>query len=282
MALGLCAVGCKNGPFARRDNIPAGYTPNADQLIAHLNQNAKVVQSVECDRLDITVSQGLKPSVGIDGLLAYQKPRSFRLQAHAMSQTRADVGSNEREFWFWLKDNNPPALFHCSYEDFPQCKNLAIPMHPDWMAEALCVTEFGPANQYQHRTVGNAMELTMQTTTPQGQPVSKTTLVALTGPNNGRIIGMKLRTKDGKEIWSADVGEYQNVNGAWIPKQVTVKSPADRMEMKFRLNACRVNNIVAGRNPELFRKPSGYQEVDLARGPNATPSSVTRVRGASQ
>jgi hypothetical protein len=280
----LVAAGCATGPFARNQAIqpPPLQTPRGEQIVAHLNQNARVVHSLEFDRVSIQAKRGLQ-SVMVDGMLAYQKPRNFRLMAEAVGTTQADVGSNDEEFWFMFKDGGG-ALYRCAHEDLPRVRSLAVPLHPDWVAEALCVQDFGPADQYQVRTTGQQLQLIGQTAGPQGQSLQRITTVALAGPNRGRIVGLQVRTAQGAEIWSADITEYhQNANGYLVPRKITLRCPAEKMEVQFKLDGLRINGLVAQSNPNTFRRPGGYEVIDLARGSNApaSPQSIQRTRGSS-
>jgi hypothetical protein len=283
LAVSLLSSGCKmlsrdNDPLPRAAN---GQPPTAEQLVAHLNQNARTIQSVEFYSVSIDAKQGLT-SFGVDGDLAYQKPRNFRMQAHALGSTEADVGSNDKEFWFWFKRSEPPVLAHCSYEDFPQCRSLSLPIHPDWIAEALCVNDLGAASQYQMRQAGSVLELHSQITTPQGQQLEKIIKVAYTGKNAGRIIGYQLKTPQGQDIWTAEIKEYQNVAGYVVPYHVLLKCvmDKDKMQLDFTLNKPRINQVTAG-SAATFARPTGYREFDLARGPNST-QSLQRVSGATR
>jgi hypothetical protein len=214
-------------------------------------------------------------------MLHYQKPKNFRLVAEALSSTQADIGSNENEFWFWFKQDNQP-LYRCSYEDLPRVRNLQLPIHPDWVAEGLCLQELGRADEYQMRQVGQTLELTSQATSPQGQPMQKVTVVAMSGPNTGKIIRHQLRSLQGQEVWSAEIREYHNpqrAGGHVVPRKVTLRSSAEKMEIDFTLEGPRVNMLQVGRAGDLFAVPRGYQVIDLARGPAGAPSSLQRVRG---
>lgn len=280
----LASAGCASGPFSRgpATSMPPPMTavPRTDQLIAHLNQNAQGVQSVQYTDVRVQAKQGLK-SFGVNAMLHYQKPKNFRLVAEALSSTQADIGSNENEFWFWFKQDNQP-LYRCSYEDLPRVRNLQLPIHPDWVAEGLCLQELGRADEYQMRQVGQTLELTSQATSPQGQPMQKVTVVAMSGPNTGKIIRHQLRSLQGQEVWSAEIREYHNpqrAGGHVVPRKVTLRSSAEKMEIDFTLEGPRVNMLQVGRAGDLFAVPRGYQVIDLARGPAGAPSSLQRVRG---
>lgn len=278
----LITAGCASGPFSRpssRNVATPNVTPRAETVVAYLNKECQSIQSVEFSKVSIQAKQGLQ-TFGVDGMMAYQKPRNFRLQAQALSRTFADVGSNEQEFWFWFNEGER-IQYHCAHDELGQARGLALPIHPDWVAEALCLQEFGPADQYQMRNGNGKLELVSSTTGPQGQKLQKITTVATSGPNGGRVIGHQLRTAEGNEVWSADITEYQNAGGYTLPRKITLRCPSQKMEMAFKLDGCTVNK--AG-NAVTFRRPTGYQEIDLARGPGpkGTPQSIQRVRGTSQ
>ncbi len=276
-------LGCASGPFARPGNgrMPApAAVPRAEQVVAHLNQQCQGIQSLEFDRVSIQAKQGVQ-TFGVNGMMAYQKPRNFRLMASALNTTYADVGSNDREFWFWFNEGDK-LQYYCAHEELPQARGLALPIHPDWVAEALCIQELDPADQYQVRIANQRLELVSETTGPQGQKLQRITTVALSGPNGGRIIGHQLRSMDGAEIWSADVTEYQNAAGYTIPRKITLRCPSQRLEMQFKLDGARVNSLVP--TPQTFARPNNYQAVNLARvnppsPPAGSPQSIQRVRG---
>jgi hypothetical protein len=285
LLVSLSTIGCATGPF-QRNTPPPGPAMTAarpEQIVAYLNQNAQSVQSVQFTDARIQAKQGVK-SFGIGAMVHYQKPRSFRLTAEALGSSQADIGSNDREFWFWLKQESP-TLYRCSYDDLPRLRNMPLPIQPDWIGEGLCLQEFVPANSYQLRTTGEGIELLAQATSPQGQPLQKVTTIAGGGTNRGRIVRHQLRTPQGQEIWSAEIKEYhhpQRTGGYVIPRKVTIRSSAEKMEIDFTLEGPRVNSIQPAQARELFAVPPIKPEVDLARGPaNGSPSAIQRVRGAS-
>lgn len=299
----LAATGCSNGigsryyhPKVEQPELPAATgAPSAQQVVGHLNQQASLVRSLEAQDLTITVNEGGLNNYSARGWLFYQKPRNFRLQAEALRSTEADIGSNDQEFWFWFKRNRPPALFHCAYNEFPKVKNLNLPVHPDWVAEALGVQELNPNETYQLRPLGQGgYELVSQVSSPQGQTLYKSIQMATSGPMAGKIVRQRLvepvRMPQGKttwqEVWVAEVGEYQNVAGYFVPRRVTLKCPKEKLTLDLKMDGCQVNptSLTAGGNAgNTFVRPAGmYEEVDLAR--YAEPqggASLTRARGQS-
>ncbi|MER3442533.1 MAG: hypothetical protein C4296_14375 [Gemmataceae bacterium] len=287
LAPGCClaaalVAGCASGPLARQTPTPSERL-SPQQVVHYLNANNQAVRSLECQRVSITVRQGVQ-TFSLNGMLAYEKPRNFRLLATAAGSTQADLGSNDQEFWFWLKRADPPALYYCSYEDLPRCHSLRIPLHPDWVAEALCLQEFLPPEHYRSSQKDDALFLLTAATTPQGQPLQKWIVVAMSGPSRGRIRSLHLRANTGRDLWSAHIEEYQNVGAVFIPRKVTIACPEEKLELRLKLDGCRLNGLVAGQyNPTLFQRPRlpGVQDVDLARLEPPPPAAIQRVRGAA-
>lgn len=272
--------------FTARGNTEAAArivaVPTAEEAISHLNQNARSIQSIEADRLSIRVHQGeglTRQSFTVSGNLQYMKPKQFRLLADALGTTQADIGSNEQEFWFWFKRNDPPALYHCSYQDFAHAREIRLPVHPDWIAEAMCAQELPREHAYAAKRSGNLLELTTNTTTPQGEMFQKTIQVALSGPNQGRIVGFRLRNAQGQDVWVADIHEYQDLRdtgGHVVPRKMTLRSPLEKLDLDLKIDGCQVNSLKAA-NQEFFKRPNMPQEINLAHAVQlAHPQARTR------
>lgn len=276
---GMTAValaGCANGPgryyFPRpaQSRLPAtpSALPSAEQVVAHLNQNTQSIQALEVQDVSIDVNQGGLQEWRVYGMLFFQKPRNFRLTAEALRQSEADFGSNEREFWYWLKRSDPPALFHCSYEDLPRLRTFPLPFHPDWIADALALNDLDPAAPYQVVRHGpHALALVTPTATPQGEPLHKIIVVATAGPNAGRVVSQRLRTLNGQDVWYVEIEDYQNLHGHFVPRRMRLRAPQEKLELRLKLDRASVNPpaMLNGQVGNCFTRPSSLQEVDLAK-----------------
>ena len=77
---------------------------------------------------------------------AYQRPCFFRLRADTgFTGQEVDLGSNAQLFWFWVKRNEPPAVYYCRHDQFAtsQARQM-IPIEPNWLIEALGTMEIDP------------------------------------------------------------------------------------------------------------------------------------------
>ena len=114
--------------------------PTPPDLVAYLNHNAQLVQSIKCTQLEIQAKQG-NDSIGLQGTLFCEKPRDFRLRGTVAGQPAVDIGSNNQEFWFWIsqaKDDDGVARVHyCSYADMAAGRaRMPFPFQPDMITAA--------------------------------------------------------------------------------------------------------------------------------------------------
>jgi len=294
IALGLGAVllvaGCNTFPITKGSGqqtarVPA-ETPSKESLIAYLNDNASRVQSFRCNSLDLDARSGLQ-SVGLRGKVVCQKPRNFRMGADVLGKQEVDMGSNDQEFWFWIAKNDPPYLYHCSYDDLNRGNiRLRFPFQPDWIMEAMGLSECGPPENYQLKVTQTSLELVEQTRSPAGQVVRKVTVFSR-APAVGtqpQVTAHILQDASGKEICSAQVTEVQidRTTGAILPRRVRLLWPEEKMELKMKLDDVVVNDqSIASGASRLFTRPNlaNVSTFDMARGPDASPDGVRRTGG---
>ena len=279
----VLVTGCKSlfntGESGRNNHFTAPNT--APDLVVLLNKNAAPIQTIESDNVDITVTQNGQP-FGLGGKLALQKDRNFRLIASAMGNTEADLGSNNQEFWFWMKRNDPPDLFFCAYNDLAQTQ-VKLPLQPDWIAEALCVQELIPS-EYQKLESPNGIELRKRVTY-QGEQLIKGVVVATSGRNAGRVVMHRLMRVNGTnvtEIWRAEIIDYQrpqDIGNYVVPYQVKISCPDQKITIEMKIKNCKVNQLQ--NNPALFARPQGYRAHDIAKlqSGGVPGNQVTRVSG---
>lgn len=273
-------TGCKSLFNTGESSRNGHFTPpnTAPDLVGILNKNAAPIQTIESDNVDITVTQNGQP-FGLSGKMAMQKNRNFRLIASAVSSTEADLGSNNQEFWFYMKRNDPPDLFFCTYNDLPQAQ-IKLPLQPDWIAEALCVQELNP-EEYQKVQSANGVELRKQVTY-QGEQLIKGVVVATSGPNAGRVVLHRLMRSNGTEIWRAQIIDYQlekDVGKYVVPYQVKISCPDQKITIEMKIKNCKVNQLQ--NNPALFTRPPNYRAHDIAKlqSGGVPGNQVTRVSG---
>jgi hypothetical protein len=279
----LFLSGCSDSKwnFLRKENHTGDArlpleNPTAADLIAYMNRNAQQISSLRCDLISLDCKYGVQ-DFSIPGKMVCQKPTrpgagpNFRLVAETLGSQEADIGSNEQEFWYWLKRNNPPYLVHCAYQDMARGVKIPFPFQPEWVIEALGMGDYGSAENYRLVSDKKTYQL-IQETTSQGQRVQKVTIFNRQ-PSQAQVAGHVLLDARGKLICSAKIVETANVSGVLVPRKIVFSYPAENIVLKLKLFD----------NPGdvLLTRPllTGVQSYDLARGLDGATSQVRPVGG---
>jgi hypothetical protein len=266
----------------------AAEVPTKEQLVGYLNDNAQRIQTIDCRRdMEMDVKQRLHAlNFRLTGYLVCQKQRNFRLQAQYGGNTEVDMGSNQNEFWYWLKRADPPYLVHCSYDDLARGTKMPFPFQPEWIMEAL-----GMANHDASRMTlnvnQNTLELVENGVGAQGQAVRKVIVFnrAQVSPGRAQVSAYLLLDAGGREICAARIldARYDPPSGAVVPQKIVLEWPAENnTELTLKLYGMTVNsNIAPNQALAMFTRPqlSGVQSVDLARGLDRPAGTVQRTGG---
>jgi hypothetical protein len=275
-----------NPPMDGGIPLSAG-NPTAEAVVACLNDNARRIQSLESKDVDLTCTQG--QSVNLRAFMACEKPRNFRLRGQVVNNTIVDMGSNGQEFWWWIGKADPPYLYHCTHEDFSRIQGrVQLPFQPDWVMEALGMSEYDPRKDYQLLPGrGNTLELVENALSPQGRPVRKVTVLTRTPNSQIQINAHLLKDEQGREICSAYITQHQrdNATNAVLPRTVELRWPAEQIKMKMVINEVQVNReIQPQRTVALFTRPllKDVPTYDLLRGLESANPALRPVGGLSQ
>lgn len=272
-----------------KKQVSSADRPSKEALVSYLNRESAKVDTLQVNSLGIEASMGLgvARSIALNGTLEAQKPRNFRMEGYypGAKTDVVDLGSNEREFWFWVtemgRSSEPPYLYHCSHTDLPKA-TLPLPVHPDWIMEALGMASapVNPANvRMEFSKDGKTIELSEPTRSPQGQSMYKVTVFnARTVPYTGsepQILSRKLVDGHGKLVCLAEIEDMQQdphtkIN---VPHTIKLFYPSERklgeMSLKLKLDNIAVNTrIDEGMASVWFTRPQkpGVVPLDIGRG----------------
>jgi len=255
---------------ARRQSPFVSETPTVGEVLAVINRNAEQVRSLRANDLDISVN-----AIPLDGKLAMQKPRRFRMVANSVIGTEADIGSNDDEFWFYVpRAGQQRSVVHCSYENYGRIQTT-LPFQPDWVLESLGLSTISPDQQHSIRP-GNrgTIELVTPTMTPQGHPATLTTVVAR---DSGWILERRLDV-DSRRVASAKLSRHRTdpAYGVVYPGTIHFSWPEQSVDFSVSLDDVEINpTIPASVAQNLWSLPrvAGADYVDLgANVPRGRPS----------
>jgi len=253
-------------------------SPSLEQVIQVVNQNSSQIVSIEATQATLS-SPGL-PTLRAD--VAFQRPKRFRLRAQMVMAPEIDLGSNDELFWFWIRRNEPPAVYFCRHQQFAGSRAAeVIPIDPDWLIESLGIVEFDPALPHQgpFPLPGDRLEVRTIRETARG-PTTKVTVI---DGARGLVLQQQVYDVGGRLRASAVARRHRRdpLTGLILPRTVDICCPATEFSTEFSmridLGNARINSLTNHR-PELWTMPSydGYPVVDLCNpGPPASRAAVS-------
>lgn len=291
LALALLSCGCSErfGILRPQRNTAAAQpipknVPTAEQLVAYLNDNSSRIQGLSSSSVDITVSADGQ-SFGLRGKLMAQKNRNFRMNAGTLGKNMVDLGSNDKEFWYWVSELRPNHQFYCNYDDMAggRVKFMPLPVQPDWLMETLGFGPFGPAEKYELKVENDKLELVERTRGPKGNPIRKVIVFnrRIVQPPDPQVLAhVLIDDATGQEICSARITDVQvdRHSNAIVPRRTELRCPTEKITMAMKLDSLTVNPQIPD---TLFVRKSlpGVQSFNLAQGRVDSPVSIQQVGG---
>jgi hypothetical protein len=279
IAATLGASGCRAwnpGTLMPTPRPLAERTLDVDEFVAEHNRNADRIQTLQA-----------KPTIRVkskvfggqaDGRLALERPRNFKLELLApMHTVKADIGSNDEEFWFWVH-NDEKKIYWCNYDELDS-SSLAVTYQPDWIIAALGLKPITPDEAARIKVnVGDERGTTALVFPPTKSGGQTYTRMMIVWNNNRRI--KQHRVYQGivaskNLVARAEVGhftEYEagSAEGAgekcYLPESVKLEWIQDQLALDVVLQSVKVNQFDSTLSAALFVEPvvKGNERVNLA------------------
>ena len=279
----LCGAGCPHVLQRYTNPLPRVLppSPTLEQVIEVVNRNSSQIRSFSASRASIS-GPGF-PSLGTS--IAFERQMRFRLRAGTgLTGTEFDVGSNDELFWFWLRRNDPPALYYCRHDQFAssQAKQM-LPFEPQWLVEAMGLAEFDPALPHQgpFPLPNDRLQIRTIRDTPEG-PITKITIV---DGSQGWILEQQVYDARRQLLASATATGHRRdpLSNLVMPGAVNINCPAAQFSMRIDLGSVEINRL-SGDPAALWSMPNypGASLVNLA-DPNIQPrAAVTSIPNSAQ
>lgn len=279
LAVSCGLAGCRaadTGSLSSRARPGIGQKSfDLDEFVAQHNRNAESIETLEA-RPSIDVTSGRK--VAVDGRLAIERPRNFKLELSSFGIKKGDIGSNDEEFWYWVAMREQPYVFWCRYDEV-QSSALPITYQPDWIIEALGLRvisrEDAARVQVRPGIEPGTSVLTFPPVRDQGEPYSREMVVL----NRERRIKklMVFSEKPRTLIAEATPTAYQSLStsgGAatpgtcYLPTNLKLDWKREQLVLDVAMNPkeIRLNQFDHTRSAALFVEPQipGYTRRNLA------------------
>jgi len=295
IVLAMATLGLSGCVALNRGSLSAGNRPLVEhdldvaEFVAEHNRNADRIQSLTA-----------KPTIGVagkvmktraEGRLDLVRPRKFKLVLKSMGATKADIGSNDEEFWFWVQGDDK-SIYWCNYDELDSTP-LAVTYQPDWIIEALGLKPI---------SAQEAARIKVR----EGSERGTTALVFPSTRNGGetytRMMIVSNRTRRIKEhriyagnlqtlLAQAEVSSFKDFDlgsaeaGAsktcYLPENVKLEWKRDQLVLDVLLQDVMINQFEPAKAAAYFVEPiiPGYDRVNLAEmGRGQSRDSRTTVR----
>jgi hypothetical protein len=270
----LCGASCPRGFSPCNPQLPPRLppAPSVTQVIDAVNRNNGPIQSFSTSQASLS-SPGMGPTLRAN--VAFERQKRLRLRADFMSMPELDLGSNDDGFWFWVKRNQPPAVYWCRHDQFAaSAARQMIPVEPEWVIESLGIGVFDPSLPHQgpYQLPNNRLEIRTVRETPQG-PCLKVTIV---DASQAWILEQRLHDAQGRMLAASATSRHRQdpATGLWMPQQVQINCPLAQFSLKLDLGPVQINRL-QGDPAQLWSVPNypGAPLVDLA-DPRFRPGAV--------
>jgi hypothetical protein len=303
----LGACGCKTAStnsiaHTRPPQFRPQPTFDLDEFVAEHNENSERIRSLEA-RPAISVKigpPGQRQEGAVDGRLALERPRNFKLELYHIRSTVADIGSNDKKFWFWFQNRKDKSVYYCDYAELDST-SLAITYQPDWIVEAMglkaITAEEAAGIKVRPGPQPGTTVLSFPPSRSGGQTYSRVMLVS---DLTRKVQELRVIAADGRTlIAQATIKKYRafpvarpgsNVSQAAsaagescsLPEDVLLEWKREMLALDVVLKEVKLNSPLGpDRRAALFVEPapSGYARVNLAEVARQKPSEgSTAVR----
>jgi hypothetical protein len=293
-ALGLAGCAALNrSTLAPKSRPVADRAFDLDQFIAEHNRNADLVQSLEAKPTIAVRAKAMH--VQADGRLGMLRPQSFKLELTHMGQKKADIGSNDDEFWFWVQSEEDRSIYWCNYKDLGS-SILSVTYQPDWIMEALGLKPITPeeadAIRVEKTDNPNLSALVFPLTKTRGESYQRMMIVSnytrkvkayrICATDRSRTVLAEAVIPGYKDfdLEKSDSGAFQS---CYLPESLTLEWKKDQLTLNVALKDVTVNRFDTSRAAAIFVEPTppGYQRVNLAdmarSGPKDNRTTVRRT-----
>jgi hypothetical protein len=262
----LFAAGGSACPWMRSPELlPATLpaTATLEQLTAAVNDNTSRVTSISANQA--TISLPGAPVIPVS--LALQPPLRLRLIARtALTGPEMDLGSNDELFWLWVHRYPPPALYYCRHDQFAiSAARQIMPVEPQWIAEAIGLARFDPADLPHGPTPVGAGRVQIQSV--RHSSIGDLTKVTVLDPARGIVLEQDLYDPTGHLVAASRTSDHRRdpVTGAILPRHIEIDYPSVQLTMKLDIGDLQVNSL-GPQNAALWTKPeyAGFPNVNLA------------------
>lgn len=221
-----------------------------EQIITTVNANSQAIRSMQAK---VQVRATGTPT--LSGDLSVEQPSRLRMQVGLLGMTNSglDLGSNDNEFWVWIKSalpgGQPPAVLFASHEQYERSAvKQAIPIEPAWVIDSLGLAYFDPRLQHEGPIArpDGSLEIRSRYQSQAGVMLKST----IVDPRTSVVIAQELY-RDGRKVAASKASKHQyfpEINAS-IPRLIEIEAGLNTPQpgkVTIELSGILPNSIDAG------------------------------------
>ena len=247
--------------------------PTRDEIIRVINNNTDRVHTLSAHNasLDGPGFPSLRASLFVE------RPGRFRISAsHVVTGKELDLGSNDEQFWMWVKRGQPPAMYFCRHDQFAGSPmQRMIPLQPEQIVEAFGLIRFDPAGSHEGPFPSGPGRLQIRSVIAGANgPMTRITVI---DAKMGWPLEQHLYDEAGKHLATVRTSgqRLDPQSGAYLPHKIEMQWPQAQLSLTIDVRHYQVNQAVP---VAVWTKPEepGFPNVDLANTGALRQSSVRK------
>lgn len=260
----VSSTGCM---FSRQVGQPGPVVfptaPDVGQVVQAINSNASKIQQLHCENVRLSVPGQFG---SVKATLDYERPSRIRLSGESLRGPELDLGSNELEYWIWVRQNQPPTVFFGRQDQFHSgVAHQFLPLPPNEIfAGALGILHLEPTSDdrvYRSTTPG-LLQLRTYLSTARGPLLRVIELDA----QRATVVRQLLYNQENVLLASVDAAEfdYSSQHGVSLPKRLKIQLPPAGLAFQLDVDEYVINAPVA--DTQTFEKPQipNHRYLDMA------------------
>jgi hypothetical protein len=233
-----------------------------EQIVEKVNGNTAKIISAQS-------TQARLKAAGVPGTLvaniAIMSPKRLHLQG-SLIVPQLDMGSNDDEFWIWVKNAPQPAVFVCKHEQFAQSNaRQFIPIEPERLIETIALPHIDPNLVISAPQIVGANRIEIISRLPTQMGDLKRSMIV--DGWNGYVLEQHIYDPLGATVASSITSRHKHdpTTGAAMPRTIEMSWPTAKMSFTLTVTDWTINGI-SPENAAIWQvpQPKDYPIVDLA------------------
>jgi outer membrane lipoprotein-sorting protein len=233
--------------------IPEGPTKPIELpgIVKEINARNAQIKSLSCDKVSFQVWQS-GHRFKLSGNLYYEKPKGFRMQIDSILGREVDVGSNDKEFWYWSRRDKQPGLHFAKHEDIDKTR-LKAPFNPMFLRATLGF-ETMPSENVKIIENPTDIMLVYPRKSPTGQPLLFSIFVS---KERKQVDGYVVTNPSGKNVAACEIQQYTGD----IPVKILYSWYEEDRAMLMIFSGPKLNSPIS---PVMWAMPDYKPKLNMA------------------